>query len=73
MPGMNGYDVARHIKAAQPTLPVVLVTGWGIRVDDRQLKASGVDRLVVKPFHATEMAKLVQELFPRNKAGGGDH
>lgn len=29
MPGMNGLDLLRHIKAVLPELPVVLLTGHG--------------------------------------------
>src|SRR3989337_4023568 len=29
MPGMSGIEVAEHVKASQPWLPVVIVTGYG--------------------------------------------
>lgn len=29
MPGMSGWDVARTVKSRLPSLPIVLVTGWG--------------------------------------------
>jgi two-component system response regulator PilR (NtrC family) len=29
MPGMDGFEVAKRIKATQPWLPVVIVTGYG--------------------------------------------
>ena len=29
MPGMNGLEVAERVKASQPWLPVVIVTGFG--------------------------------------------
>jgi len=64
MPGMNGYEVTRQSKAACPTLPVVLMTGWGIQLDDQQVKAHGVDRLLTKPFNLTHVLRLVQELLP---------
>jgi len=48
MPGMNGYEVARAVKADHPDLPVILVTGWGEQAPET---TSGlVDRVLGKPL-----------------------
>jgi len=33
MPGMSGLDVAEHVRAHQPWLPVVIITGYGSQAD----------------------------------------
>ncbi|MDQ3206350.1 MAG: response regulator [Pseudomonadota bacterium] len=51
LPGLNGFEVARAIRAdnqlPQPLL--VAVTGWGADQDRRQTHEAGFDRHLVKP------------------------
>lgn len=61
MPGMNGWDVAAGIKAMSPDTPVGLITGWGASLDDEQMRESGVDLIVSKPFRFDEVLELVSE------------
>src|SRR5438046_7695382 len=42
MPGMSGLDVAERLKASQPWLPVVVVTGYGTEANEASAKAMGV-------------------------------
>lgn len=49
MPGISGWEVARKVKDANSSVPVVLLSGWAIQADDAQVKASGVDFVVAKP------------------------
>jgi signal transduction histidine kinase/ActR/RegA family two-component response regulator len=51
MPGMNGYDLARRLRAQPATVHMALfaVSGWG-QASDRELAgAAGFDRHFVKP------------------------
>jgi two-component system cell cycle sensor histidine kinase/response regulator CckA len=38
MPGMSGWEVAKSIKAKDPSIPVALITGWGIQIDYEKMK-----------------------------------
>ncbi len=50
MPGMNGYEVARRLKApGEPRVVLVAVTGWGQEEDRRQATAAGFDHHLAKP------------------------
>lgn len=51
MPKVTGWDVARACKAAQPGLPVILVTGWGVELSREELVANGVDAVLSKPLN----------------------
>ena len=33
MPGLSGWEVAKGLRAAQPNVPIALVTGWGDQID----------------------------------------
>lgn len=50
MPGMNGLEVAERIKASQPWLPVVIVTGYGTEANETRASAAGVSAFLRKPL-----------------------
>ncbi|HEX9439057.1 MAG TPA: response regulator [Roseiflexaceae bacterium] len=62
MPGMGGAALLRHLRALDPNLIGVVVTGWGQQdgVGDRLPEAAAV---VAKPFSADRIAELVGELI----------
>jgi CheY-like chemotaxis protein len=73
MPDMNGWEVARAVKARPSRVPVVLVTGWG---DDGP--APGADHSLVaavlsKPFRVQDIVKvLAHALGAPTEPGGGE-
>ena len=50
MPGMDGLQVAEKIKATQPWIPVVLVTGYGSAANEARARAAGVVDFLRKPL-----------------------
>jgi signal transduction histidine kinase/ActR/RegA family two-component response regulator len=68
MPGMNGAEVEREIKARRPSLPVLFATGYA---DAAALVGAGEDRIIHKPFAEGELAtKLADALRARRAADG---
>ncbi len=59
MPELNGWDVAAQSRTIRPNLPVILVTGWGHQIEPDQIQASGVARVVGKPFRMQEIRDAV--------------
>lgn len=59
MPEMNGWQVAKTIKALDPDVPVVLISGWGRDLKDQDITNTGVDYLASKPFHIDEIFQLL--------------
>lgn len=64
MPGMNGWEVAKRVKSEKPNLPVILITGWGIELDEEKINFSWVDCVISKPFQVNEILEKVQFLIP---------
>jgi CheY-like chemotaxis protein len=62
MPEMSGWEVARAVSERPSPPPVILVTGWGIQLDDRTLAASGVAAVVAKPFTVEEVLGAVERV-----------
>ena len=50
MPGMSGLEVAERVKARQPWLPVVIVTGYGSEENEARAAAAGVSGFLRKPL-----------------------
>lgn len=51
LPGMDGYELARHLRAQETTrhLRLVAVTGWGQDADKARARAAGFDAHLTKP------------------------
>ena len=62
MPERSGWDLARHAKSIWPNKPVVLVTGWGLQLDPKQMQASMVDGVLPKPFTLDDLAHTLNNL-----------
>ncbi len=66
LPGRDGRDVLRAVRAARPTLPVIMLTAIGGE-DDRVLGlALGADDYVVKPFSVRELLARVAAVLRRS-------
>jgi CheY-like chemotaxis protein len=50
MPGISGLEVAERVKASQPWLPVVIVTGYGTAAYEARAAAAGVSGFLHKPL-----------------------
>jgi CheY-like chemotaxis protein len=59
MPLKNGWEVAKWIKTKTPHIPVVLVTGWGTKLDEEKIRGSGVDMIIGKPFEVKEILEAI--------------
>ena len=59
MPGLSGWEVAKALRAAQPQVPIAMVTGWGDQIDFGEARTRGIDYLMAKPFNVDDMTRLV--------------
>ena len=64
MPGMDGYQVARKLRAMFRDRPLLLVaiTAHGFEEDRRRCEEAGFDRHLVKPADPLEVERLLREL-----------
>jgi len=49
MPHLDGRAVARAVKQTSPTTPVILLTGWGRRLDAEEQSPQDIDQILAKP------------------------
>ena len=61
MPGMTGYEVARHVRSqswgSRPLL--IAATGWGQDEDRQKALIAGFDLHLTKPFDPAELVALI--------------
>ena len=57
MPGMTGVELARIARITQPSLPVLLMTGYA---NIKEVEGGGLPRLA-KPFSTHELSSLIGE------------
>ncbi|HWM79872.1 MAG TPA: response regulator, partial [Methylomirabilota bacterium] len=62
MTGMTGWDVAERIRASDPRVPVVFITGWGLQAEDRErCRKLGVINVLFKPVRPADLQQAVQD------------
>jgi PAS domain S-box-containing protein len=61
MAGMNGWEFAERLRAIDPRVPLLFITGWGLRESDQaRLGALGIQRCLFKPVRPEELDIAIQ-------------
>ena len=62
LPGIDGYETTRRIKAKQALnhIPVIAVTSYALSGDDVKALAAGCDSYVTKPFDPAELVEKIR-------------
>jgi len=68
-PGVHGLDILREVRAARPTLPVIIITALGEEADRVKGSQLGADDYVVKPFSVKELQARVRAVLRRAPKG----
>lgn len=66
LPGMSGRDVCRELKAAEPDLPVIILSATTDVIDKVSLLELGADDYVTKPFSPRELLARVRRAIRRS-------
>lgn len=67
MPDISGRDVALEINTRGPRVPVILITGWGVQLDPKEMAKVGIQHILAKPFGREELLSRVAQVL---KAAG---
>ena len=61
LPGLDGYEVARRVRASEGgrTVRLVALTGYGLPEDHRRSHEAGFDTHLVKPVDAARLAAVI--------------
>jgi PAS domain S-box-containing protein len=67
MPGISGWEVCKTVKRMYPHLPVGMITGWGMELDQAKVEETGIDFFISKPFDFNHILKVVAETMVLKK------
>ena len=62
MPGIDGLEAMRRIKAAMLSMPIVIASAHSMASDRERFLAAGADDVLSKPFRLADLIAIVQKL-----------
>jgi DNA-binding NtrC family response regulator len=68
MPGLNGLELSKLIRAARPETKFLFITGFGDQFPE--LREYGAD-ILEKPFLSSELLRKVEEILNQGKTATG--
>jgi DNA-binding response OmpR family regulator len=75
LPGCNGYDLAREMRAIHPDLEYIMISGYPAQEHDPSGAEASTVHFLAKPISPKELTARVQEVLvaknqSRNRRGG---
>lgn len=61
MPVMSGWEVAEKVKSINEKVPVALITGWNVSLEESEKNDKGINLVIQKPFRMEQILNLVRE------------
>jgi DNA-binding response OmpR family regulator len=65
LPGMNGYELCKIIRAGNPGIPIIMLTAMSTLNDKVEGYDAGADDYLVKPFEFKELLLKIRVLLKR--------
>lgn len=69
MPRLSGRELLREIKARNPSLPTIIMTGFGEEEFEIQMAKLGCDAILYKPIEAEVLRGVVRKLIANSNSG----
>ena len=60
MPGIDGLEAMRRIKAEVPSMPIVIASAHSMSSDRERFLAAGADNVLSKPFRLADLIAVVE-------------
>ena len=67
LPGLNGLELVRQLHAAQPRLPIILITAFGTTETAIEATKFGAYDYLLKPFNVPHLLDLVRKAADSNR------
>jgi CheY-like chemotaxis protein len=64
MPAMSGDEVAIHVKESAPSVPVIMITGFGVLMTSAGERPAGVDVVLPKPVTRAALRDALRMVCP---------
>ena len=63
MPGMNGLQLARAARRLRPDLPILLCSGLTATLEESEIEAAGISRIINKPVTLESLGQALADLI----------
>jgi CheY-like chemotaxis protein len=64
MPRLDGLETLARLRRIAPSVPVVLISGYGtMRLDDARAPGDGPDAVLEKPYTADRLFETLQRVM----------
>ena len=64
MPEMSGWEVAKNVKASNPSTKVIVVTGWGMYAEEELANHElYVDAILTKPYDLQNLINIIENTY----------
>ena len=64
MPELTGTQLAIELRKLNPTLPILIASGYGGSGFETRALSAGVNRVIKKPYRMSEIAEILDGFFP---------
>jgi two-component system sensor histidine kinase/response regulator len=65
MPVMNGYEAMKRIKIINSKIPVIAVTAFALKHEEKDFMAKGFDHYLAKPLKPDRLKEVIGEILKR--------
>lgn len=66
LPGLDGLEILREVRAVRPTLPIIILTARGQEPERVEGLGRGADDYIVKPFSIKELLARIEAVLRRS-------
>jgi DNA-binding NtrC family response regulator len=73
MPGMSGLEVLKAVKALQPNVPVIIITGYATVDTAVEAMKNGAFDYLSKPFSPDQFLEKVEEALKQRRLGDDEY
>ncbi len=61
LPDIDGWEVVRKVKALKPSLPVIVISGWGVQKAMKDAPVDLAEFILAKPFRMEQLGELIRK------------
>ena len=66
MPNMTGDELAKELMAVRSDIPVILCTGFSVRITEENAYEMGIQGFLKKPLLMRDLAETIRKALDRN-------
>ncbi len=63
MPDLTGIELAEEIKKIKKDIPVILISGFNEKINDKELNKTGINQFLTKPVDTAKIAQSIRSVI----------